>query len=79
MSFGVQAQYVFDFTSGSVLIDQGTRTLESNVEVPETVNKLTVQVDISHTWVHDLEMTLVRPDGQRLTVFRNLGKEDCFG
>ena len=69
-----------DFTAGNTLKDHGVKTWTKNVSgVPETVNKLIVEVDITHSWVNDLEMTITNPDGLSVTVFSRLGDGECFG
>lgn len=75
------SQYSFPFTvsSGTNIVDHGIKTLEREINIPESVNKLSVSVDIEHTWVNDLEMTIINPDGDRFTVFSRLGSAECFG
>lgn len=80
-SFTLFSQYTFSFTgpSGSMLTDHGVRVLSKIVDIPESVNKLSVSVDIEHTWINDLEMTIINPEGERFIVFSRLGSEECFG
>lgn len=56
---------IFDFqtTESSILIDGFTNALTN----------MSVIVDINHTYVSDLELALVAPNGSRVTLFRNHG------
>lgn len=54
----------------------GTPTITSTLNVPATlgsITKLTVQLNIAHTYVGDLIVTLIAPDGTRVVLTSNFG------
>ncbi|QQL44469.1 proprotein convertase P-domain-containing protein [Sulfuriroseicoccus oceanibius] len=54
----------------------GTPTITSSITVPSGAGNLTdanVTLDINHTWVGDLSITLIHPDGTRVSLSSNNG------
>ena len=50
-----------------------------NVSALGAVTDVNVNLDISHTWDEDLDVTLIAPDGTRVLLFSHVGKnEDNF-
>ena len=53
--------------------DQTTTTSDINISESGTITDLNVYVDLTHTWVGDLEISLVAPDGTQILLFGNWG------
>ncbi len=51
----------------------GTTTSDINISESGTITDLNVYVDLTHTWVGDLEISLVAPDGTQILLFGNWG------
>ncbi|MEM9835738.1 MAG: proprotein convertase P-domain-containing protein [Bacteroidota bacterium] len=56
----------------------GTPNIFSTLEVESTtpISFMTVSVDIEHTWVGDLEITLMSPEGTEVTLVDRIGTPD---
>lgn len=54
----------------------GTPVVTSTLTAPATlgtISKVTVRLNITHTWVSDLDITLIAPDGTRVLLTSDLG------
>jgi subtilisin-like proprotein convertase family protein len=53
----------------------GTPTVESNLTIPNTsnvvINDVNVSINISHTWINDLTVSLISPNGTIVQLFTN--------
>ncbi len=65
--------------TGATIEDWATTSFTQNVSVSGNPAILSIAVDLDHTWVNDLEMRIINPDGDSATVFTRLGTADCFG
>ncbi|HEY1188477.1 MAG TPA: S8 family serine peptidase, partial [Gemmata sp.] len=61
-------------TANRTIPDAGT-AIESAIEVPEqgTINELRIQVDITHTYIGDLRVDLLAPDGTAVPLHNHTG------
>ena len=64
-----------DLTDGS---STSTGRVQASINVRENLEILdiNVRVDITHTWISDLVLTLVSPDGQQILLVQNRGQDN---
>lgn len=64
--------YIFDDVSQEI---KDNETIESTLTIPDsfTIKDVNVVINIEHTWVSDLEVFLVAPDGKEVELFSNVG------
>ena len=79
LSIPSSAQLIVDLTNGKNIGDASITVFSTEVETTEAWQKLILNLDVSHTWVNDLEVTVINPMGKRAVVFSNLGEDPCFG
>lgn len=83
---------VFTFTTGEttcadfvstdvplIISDSAAATINSTLTVTSTeeISRLSVDIDIDHTWVGDLTAILVSPAGTEVTLFQNVCEDDA--
>jgi len=74
-----QQSIIMENAVGLKINDYDTTSFWQNINLTEEYNTLSIAVDISHTWINDLEMILTNPEGQSAILFSTLGSGDCFG
>ncbi|MFK7981401.1 MAG: zinc-dependent metalloprotease family protein, partial [Saprospiraceae bacterium] len=65
--------------NGLIISDGLPSTIASSIIIQESgiVNEVTVRVDIAHSWIGDLTLTLESPTGKRAVILREIcGNED---
>jgi subtilisin-like proprotein convertase family protein len=78
-SSGLWAQQLFSFTDGATIPDYDSRVFDLEINPDQSYDKLELILNITHSWVNDLELTITNPAGEKAMVFSRLGDSDCFG
>lgn len=76
---GLEAQQLFTFTDGALLPDYDSRVFQLEISPDDNYDRLELILDVKHTWVNDLELSISNPAGEKIMVFSRLGDADCFG
>ena len=79
ISFPLHSQTILDLTNGRPIKDADTIILTADLSVSASYNRLSLWVDINHSWINDLELCVINPEGKRARIFYNLGIDPCFG
>ena len=69
----INNRIVYEWLGNVGLIDAGERVLSFTVSNPVRIADLDVQVQLTHTYVGDLRLTLVSPTGTQVTLFDRFG------
>src|SRR5690606_24142243 len=75
-TFKFRTAHCNDYASANVplvISDSGTPTVSSTLTISnlqsQEISDLTVNIDISHTWIRDLTATLIGPNGTQVVLF----------
>jgi len=69
----------YNNTNEVIISDGLPNTVSSEIIIPESgiVNEITVSMDIAHSWIGDLTLTLESPSGRKAVILREIcGNED---
>ena len=74
------AQQSCSFIFGTPAIPDGDeKTFKKEFQPEGQYNKLGLEVTVEHSWINDLEIIVINPEGKQSIVFSRLGTDDCFG